>query len=590
MLGQKLPKLPVPDLGQTLRKYLISVRPLLTPTEYSETVRVTNDFLKNEGPHLQSRLLSRAAVRDNWLSEWWLHVAYLSYRMPVQVYSTPAALCDKTEFETHSALLDYMSYLIIGIVEFLLEVEKGELPVDTFRGTPLCMQQYKSLVGHRIPGKEHDSQSFHLDSDYIILVHKGHFYKFPVFRYHNGTRSLLHSHEIKYLISKILEKSESPTVPVGSLTTLDRDSWYTAREEMKTSEINLNSLEALQKCLVSISLDEGGNVSNDASLRRTILGDLRNNFGNFNRWNDVGLQLIVSKDGYVSFLLEHSIADGPPAIHLGSRGHYSGLTRRAPDIPVDLAALPKVELLQWDFSPLLLEYIEDAKWKLKKLSDKLDLKTCRFTNFGKKMAKSYKISPDSLIQLGIQLTFYKLHGHPTACYESVSTRKFHDGRTETLRSTSPESIELIKSLLSECSTEDRIRLLKTFVKTHDENSRQAWIGQGIDRHLLGLRLLASEDKMSPEFFSDPAYVRSTSFRLSTSQIPNPLISFIGFGPVVEDGYGIGYNPQDSHIIFTLSSYTTSPNTVSAEKLSQVLFESLLDIRRLVENLPITAKL
>jgi carnitine O-acetyltransferase len=44
-------------------------------------------------------------------------------------------------------------------------------------------------------------------------------------------------------------------------------------------------------------------------------------------------------------------------------------------------------------------------------------------------------------------------------------------------------------------------------------------GQGVDRPLLGLRLIAMENGIEdPSFYHDPAYIRSSNFRLSTSQV------------------------------------------------------------------------
>ena len=44
-------------------------------------------------------------------------------------------------------------------------------------------------------------------------------------------------------------------------------------------------------------------------------------------------------------------------------------------------------------------------------------------------------------------------------------------------------------------------------------------GQAVDRHLLGLRLIAQEAGMEiPDFFKDEAYSKSLHFCLSTSQV------------------------------------------------------------------------
>ena len=53
---------------------------------------------------------------------------------------------------------------------------------------------------------------------------------------------------------------------------------------------------------------------------------------------------------------------------------------------------------------------------------------------------------------------------------------------------------------------------------------QAVSGQAVDRHLLGLRMLALEAGMEvPELYKDMAYVRSLHFCLSTSQVHKTYI-------------------------------------------------------------------
>ena len=60
---------------------------------------------------------------------------------------------------------------------------------------------------------------------------------------------------------------------------------------------------------------------------------------------------------------------------------------------------------------------------------------------------NYKLSPDAFIQMAIQLAWYKTRGEFTATYETVLTRMFKHGRTETLRSFSRESRHWVLSML-----------------------------------------------------------------------------------------------------------------------------------------------
>lgn len=65
------------------------------------------------------------------------------------------------------------------------------------------------------------------------------------------------------------------------------------------------------------------------------------------------------------------------------------------------------------------------------------------------------------------------------------------------------------------------------------------MGQGFDRHLYALRLIAEKNKVKmPAIFEDPAYNALNYNVISTSTLASPAVWAGGFGPVVRDGYGI----------------------------------------------------
>jgi carnitine O-acetyltransferase len=56
-----------------------------------------------------------------------------------------------------------------------------------------------------------------------------------------------------------------------------------------------------------------------------------------------------------------------------------------------------------------------------------------------------KTSPDSYMQMALQLAWFRLHKKVTPVYESSSTRGFFEARTETGRSLSSESKAFVES-------------------------------------------------------------------------------------------------------------------------------------------------
>lgn len=57
-----------------------------------------------------------------------------------------------------------------------------------------------------------------------------------------------------------------------------------------------------------------------------------------------------------------------------------------------------------------------------------------------------------------------------------------------------------------------------------------------------------------------------------------------FGPVVPDGYGVCYNPMDTHINFAVSAFNSCQDT-NAARLAQGLEDSLVDMKSVLEQTP-----
>lgn len=62
----KLPKLPVPPLEETCKRYLRALSALQSHHEHAETKRAVEEFLKGEGPRIQKKLQEYAADKDRY--------------------------------------------------------------------------------------------------------------------------------------------------------------------------------------------------------------------------------------------------------------------------------------------------------------------------------------------------------------------------------------------------------------------------------------------------------------------------------------------------------------------------------------------
>lgn len=113
-----LPKLPVPSLEETAKRYLRSVQPLQTPAEHSHTTTLVHEFIQPNGlgQVLQKRLEERAQTHPNWLEEWWFRYAYHSWRNNVLVHSNWFMLLKNHPMTPRELMDDAMIWKRQGVV------------------------------------------------------------------------------------------------------------------------------------------------------------------------------------------------------------------------------------------------------------------------------------------------------------------------------------------------------------------------------------------------------------------------------------------------------------------------------------------
>ncbi|XP_050360681.1 carnitine O-acetyltransferase-like isoform X2 [Nymphalis io] len=564
---QSLPRLPVPKLGDTLSKYLKTVQPFLNDAEFNTTCNLVKEFESGMGQKLQSLLEKRAEQHENWLENWWLNTAYLEYRDPVVVFSSPGLVFPFRKFNNQQDQLKYAAKTLLAALDYKALIDNDKIPVEMMGKSPLDMSQYKKIFGTcRIPVEKRDKLSFN-DSKHVTVIHNNHIFRVELWG-NDGKR--LNEDQIAQILKKVVDSSSSTASDaIGILTSENRDNWAKAYQLLSKDKVNRDSLLDVETSLAVLCLDGATGVwrlQDDA--RRTLAaaqtihgGGSRSNGAN--RWFDKTVQFIVGADGITGLTYEHSPAEGQPIAVLTD----FIIKYIEQDKPVETSSSsPKDPIrLTFNVNGEVAEMIATAKSNLDKLVADLDLNCFKFDRYGKNFIKSHKMSPDSYLQMAMQYAFYKLHGTPGAHYESAATRMYAGGRTETIRSCSPESVQFARAMLdARAAPRDKLAAMHGAVKAHKDYTVQALQGFGVDRHLLGLKLTAIENGIElPKIYSDQGYMRSAHMRISTSQVACRCDGFMCYGPLVADGYATCYNPRDNDVNFATAAFAAHPDTASA---------------------------
>nr|XP_057912085.1 carnitine O-acetyltransferase isoform X2 [Doryrhamphus excisus] len=590
-----LPNLPVPPLQQTCERYITALEPIVEVDELTHTKELLADFQKpgGVGERLQRGLESRACNTENWLSEWWVQVAYLDYRLPVVVHSSPGLVLPRMEFSDKQGQIRFAAKLIAGVLDFKTMIDNETIPVEYLGGKPLCMNQYYEVLSScRIPGVKRDAVVNHAKSSrrpqHITVVHNFQFFVLDVY---NSDGTPLTADQLFVQLDRICSSSlQTNTEPVGILTTQHRDIWGKAYINLIKDRTNKDSVSAIQRSIFTVCLDGPmPQVPTNAHRSRAAVQMLHGGgspWNSGNRWFDKTLQFIIGEDGTCGANYEHAPAEGPPIVALID--HVVEYTRKPEMVPSAKAPMPMPmpKKLHFNITPELKKDIEEAKRSMNVLAEDLDVRVIVFNHFGKNVPKAHKMSPDAFIQVALQLAYYRMYQQCCATYESASLRMFRLGRTDTIRSASSASAAFVKAFddPNKQNTE-KVALMEKAVKAHKAYTNLAISGQAIDRHLLGLKMQAAEEKISiPKVFKDTSYAKALHYRLSTSQVPSKTDCVMCFGPVVPDGYGVCYNPMNEHINFAVSSFNTCKETNTAD-LAHAVENALLDMRMLLEQTP-----
>uniref|UniRef100_UPI00358EA458 carnitine O-palmitoyltransferase 2, mitochondrial isoform X2 n=1 Tax=Myxine glutinosa TaxID=7769 RepID=UPI00358EA458 len=529
---KSLPRLPIPKLEDTLRRYLAAQQPFLNEAAFRRTEDLTRAFEVEEGQRLHKELLAKDKKNKHtsYISEPWFNM-YLSGREPVVLNHNPFMLFAKEERPAYSTQAVRATNLAISAARFLCTLRDGVLEPDVFHlnpaktdtpgfrrwvrllppafswygaylrnAYPLDMSQYVNLFSStRIPCALRDQLYMQPDARHVLVMRRGHLYTFDLLDERGDILSPLQIlARFQYIIS---DPSPWPRHPLGFLTTERRDTWAALRQRLLETG-NSAALKSLDSAVLCFCLDEenGTRVQSkeDVAASASALSHAMLHGRGGDRWFDKSLSVIVANDGNAAVNFEHSWGDGVAVL--------------------------------------------------------------RFMN---EVFQKQKVSPDGVLQLALQLAYLRLYGTPADTYESCSTAAFRHGRTETIRPASRAAIDCCHAFFARSPFQaSSLRpLVQTSCLHHGQLTKEAAMGQGFDRHLFALRRLAMQQNggdatQVPAFYQDPAYARLNHIILSTSTLSSDAVTLGGFAPVTPNGLGVAYGIHNDWIGCNVSAYTS----------------------------------
>ena len=513
-------------------------------------------------------------------------------------------------YADHGPTAGVAGALSASFARWFVALCNGQVPLETIKGTPLCMNQYLWLLGTtRIPAEGTDYRFTTHRSTHAAVLVGGLYYKVEVIR--DG--QALGAEEIAASLRAVMQdaavrladREQSKTdLDVGVMTAWDRNLWAQARKDILSSSFeNARSLHDVETAIFVIALDPSARIDPSRETSKEFSRFFLDNSAK-NRYFDKSIQLIVDGGGRAGVNFEHSWGDGAAVVTFLeivskdaldvsagktkindsengrpasgrkmtdskqkiseqiSEQSRQNITEEASDhqgqnphsddghgIVVVRGGASTWKRLKFTTNPHLSHQENLAKnYAQKTLTSETTV--LDFPHFGKNYLKSQKISPDSFVQSSFQLTYFDTRSRNSpdfvSVYESCNTRYFRRGRTEAIRPLSMESKKFVLSIAK--NEENWPILLRKASGKHVILCEKARNGLGIDRHLFSLSKISKEYRLNiPDLFLDELFYFPIRSKISTSPLASYYLSHFGFGPVVRDGYGLAYGIHDDKI-------------------------------------------
>ncbi|KAI0253487.1 acyltransferase ChoActase/COT/CPT [Lactifluus subvellereus] len=581
----QLPKLPIPPLEDTCRRYLTALKGLQDEREHEFTKRAVAAFLHGDGPRVQEMLIEYAKSKDSYIEEFW-YESYLQHSDPVVLALNPFFVLENDPTPSRGTQLARAASLVISSLGFIHDLRTGVLDPDRVRGIPLDMDQYRRLFSTaRIPTDHGCKMETASESRHIVVLRRGQFYWFDVLDEHNlpllTEREVLRNLQAIVADADKLPTSEVARNALGVLTTENRKVWSGLRAALSQDRRNAACLRVIDHALFVVCLDDAA-PDDLAELCGNFLCGTYRLVGGVqvgtctNRWYDK-LQIIVTAGGAAGINFEHTGVDGHTVLRFAADVFTEGLMLLARSINPSAPTLfhaPAIKpharrsshathvapkKLEWalESAPELRAGIRFAETRLSDLICQNDCAALEFRGYGKIFITTHGFSPDAFLQMAFQAAYFGLYGRIECTYEPAMTKAFLHGRTEAIRTVQLESIHFVKTFFSEALPREKINALRSACERHVQLTKDCSKGLGQDRHLYALycllqreierssdRSVGSSTSTLPEIFRDSGWATLGTSILSTSNCGNPALRLFGFGPVAADGYGIGYIIKD----------------------------------------------
>ncbi|SFB67473.1 Choline/Carnitine o-acyltransferase [Brevinema andersonii] len=559
-------KLPIPSLEETTEKFIRWSCPFVNDIEYQETKILTDNFRKS-AEKLQAALIDKQQnTVTSWLYQDWID-SYLEGRESLTLSTNFTIEILPREKKDINFLTDFVAGLSLQASLW----QKVQYPQETDnRGTAIDMSQFAILGGYcRIPQKGIDVGHFAKESRHIAIYYQDRLYKIEIL---DNNFDIVCLPDFENLFRNNDHNKEITLSTMGFMPSETAAIW---RENLLETEKEYFSV--IENALFVVTLIDAKTITTDEKLHKAMF--LNGSHG----WPFKSMHFIFNIfDNTLWANFEHTYQDAGTLVSIlkhvkdyMDQNEKKQYPKKSPQlIKENLSEEQKKQLI--DFQ---LQYNKEAA--------QISIRLIK-SRFSKDVLTKYSV--DALTQMIHIYAMAKVMKEPRSIYEAVAIPHFRNGRTECVRALSWEMWQFALALLkNDTSQEELFKLFNKAIEEHKQRIKACKNGHGVDRHLLGLKLidtniLTNETDRSViyDFFNSKAYKAESENFFSTSSLGNsPLVGVLIYNPATTLGYGMAYGQNEEFLLWHLSYSNAITN--QAQELDLALQEGAKKIMSFLSN-------
>lgn len=549
MTSHPLPKREIPDLSQTISKWIESCVPLASHLE--KILIVPFSHILKQALKSSQKKLTQMNSQGSW-ADLCLIDFYLSNRLSLSFFSNVFYLFE--DDPNCQSGIDRASSLIASALQFHQKIKADNLEPDN-----LDHEQYAYLFSTgRIPGDTKDKIKKWDNQSHVVIAVLGQFYKLD---FKNNLLEIS-VHKLKKTLQLIIQNARlsKPEITIGLLTALPRSRWSKIYEQLDSDPIN--------SALLFVAIDLESFPTN-----RQEKVNLISHQNPENRWYDKSHQIIVSENGKAGINRDHTLVDGHPTATYVSEVFQTALdlAKQQRETETPQQEPYHFEKLYWKNTKNLKKEIRQAQNFIQNELNQRELISFNIENIGSDFFDSYSVSSDAAVQIAIQMAAYAYFGKLVSVSEAIHMRHFAQGRYDSIWCVTQASKKFIQAQARQKTNLKLLRdLFEKAIIAHKKLIKDCKLGESPVLHLSALTSLSKFSKFS----------KLVDCTITTSHPGHKL------------GYELGGFTDTSHSVIGIN-YLITPTQIqvyiktdhryfgSAEILKNNLIASLFKIRKIL---------